>query len=422
MSFLKKDSELFLIPLAITCQFFACAGLCFMKTYAISHEIPCLTTFSTLIDTFLFGWLAFSFIGRICGAYFIGKYANKVSFFNIIRLITIGHILIALLVVTVCITGEDFYRAYQSFYLARFLYSALMLVTIILPALYLLSRYPESQHIMISTYIGVATFLGKFFAHILTSYVPTPHMQVWYWLPVLLSCLSLGIYTYVQKHTPLLIKKTEPLIKYPSTLTHKKVWAFTIGAACNAGISYYYSFLSPYLASIVIVKNYGLIWNQPPFYAALGLFLFPAAKICQKFGVLKTMSVSLISMFILGVSIPFMEISDTAYIISQIFFAFFLAGLLSPSLAILYQLFKNTHNMFDAIFWFSLGSSLSMLCLSIGSRIGFMLHFPLAGMWIFAANILMCLVGISTNSFSRKLIRFDGNKSSVHTSHSEEEA
>ena len=365
-----------------------------MKSNATSHVDPCSMNLSVLINTFMFGWLAFSFIGRVCGAYFIGKYANKTSFFNLIRLITIGHIFVAFLVVTVCITGEDFYSAYQSFYLARFLYSALMPVTIVLPAIYLLSKYPESQHIQISTYVALATFLGKFFAHILVSYVPAPHRQIWYWLPVLVNFASLGIYIYIHKHTPIIIKKTESIVKYPSTMIHKKVLAFVIGAACNAGITYYYSFLTPYLENIVIIQNYGLIKGQPPFYTAFGLFLLPAARVCQKFGALKTMSVSLACIFILGISIPYMDFSDTFHIASQIAFAFFLAGLVAPSLAIVYQLLKDAHNLFDSIFWVSFGSSLSMLCLSIGSRVGFVFHYPLAGMWIFAASILMCLLGI----------------------------
>lgn len=408
MSNIKKRLDLFLIPLAVACQFFSCAGLYFMKYYATSLGPLNSITLATLVNTFLFGWFAFSFIGRVCGAYGIGKYANKVNFFTLIRQITIGHIFVALLVATVCITGEDFYRAYQSFYLARFLYSALMPVTIVLPAIYLFSRYPDSQHIQISAYIAFATFLGKFLAHILVSYVPTPQKQIWYWLPVLASFVSLGLYTYLQKLSPIVIKKTEMIIKYSSTLIHKKILAFIIGAACNAGITYYYSFLTPYLANIVIVKSYGLIKGQPPFYIAFGLFLLPAIKICQKFGVFKTMVISLACIFILGIAIPYMNISDSVYIVLQIVFAFFLAGLVTPSLAVVYKLLKDTHNIFDNIFWVSFGSSVAMLFLAIGSRIGFILHYPLTGMWIFAANILICLLGIFAyvrfeKNFSRSL-------------------
>lgn len=393
MSNIKKNLDLFLIPTAIACQFFACSGLYFMKYYA-TNLWPFSITLATLVNTFLFGWCGFSFIGRVCGAYSIGKYANKVNFFNLIRQVTIGHILVALLVATVCITGEDFYHAYQSFYLARFLYSALMPITIVLPAIYLFSRYPESQHIQISAYIAFATFFGKFLAHVFVSYIPASHKQIWYWLSVLTCFVSLGLYTYLQKHTPRFMKKTETIIKYPPTLIYKKALAFVIGAACNAGLTYYYFFLTPYLANIVIVKNYGLIKEHPPFYIALGLFLLPATKVCQKFGVFKTMSISLACIFTLGISIPYMNISDSVYIVLQIVFAFFLAGLVTPSLAVVYQLLKDANNIFDSIFWVSFGSSLSMLFLAIGSRIGFILHYPLAGMWIFAANILMCLLGI----------------------------
>ncbi len=321
------------------------------------------------------------------------------------KLVTLGHIFVAILLVTACITGEDFYNNYQGFYLARFFYSALVHVTIILPAMYLLGRYPESQHILISTSIALAMFLGKFFAYIFSCYVPAC-MQTSYWIPVAVSSLSLGIYIYIEKHSQPSLNKTVTDIKYSPPSIHKNIFGMLIGAACNAGIFYYYFFLTPYLADIIILQNYGLIKGQSPFYTAFGLFLYPAAKICQRFGTLKIMTESLLGMLILGVSIPFMAISDLTYTVSQIIFTLFLAGLVAPSLAILYELFKNTKGMFDAIFWFSLGSATCMLCLGVGSRIGFAIHFPLLGMLIFATSIVMCLLGAFTYGHSKKFINF----------------
>ncbi len=381
-----------------------------MKSCGTSAISPSSISLPALAHTFIIYWFVFSFIGRIFGAYFFGKYADKTNFFKVMRLVAICHILLSLLIASVCITGDSSYHNYNAFYLASFLYSVLIPVTLILPAIYLLGRSPESQHILISTSIIFATFLGKIFAYIYVHSIPEQHLQVWYLLPVLSTFISLGIYNHVEKRTFVPVNKIKTT-KYLSAPIHKKLLALVIGAAGNAGITYYYSFLNPYLSDIVIVQNYGLIRGQLPFYAIFGLFLLPAAKICQNFGILKTLSISLTAIFILGISIPFMATSDFVYTLCQILFACFLANLAAPSLAILHQLFKNTKNQFDTVFWFSLGTSISMLCLGVGSRIGFSLHRPLAGLLIFAVIILMCLLGISTKSFSRKITCFEQNKS-----------
>lgn len=394
MLFFKKNSDLILIPLAVVFQFFSCSGLYFIRAYADQADpLSILTTVSTLTSTFLFSWFTFSFIGRISGAYFFGKYADKNNFFKVMRLVTLGHIFVAFLVVTICIIEEDLHNKYQVFYLARFFYSSVVHVSIILPAMCLLRKYPESQHVLISTYLALAMFLGKFFAYIFSCYVSSIYMHTWHWISVVGSSLSLGIYTYLEKYSGHFLNKIETNLTYSTPSIRKKTLAALIGAACNAGIYYYYFFLTPYLADIIIVQHYCCIKGQSPFYTAFGLFLLPSAKICQKFGIFNVMTGSLFGMLILGVSIPCMAISTLSYTTSQIIFALFLAGLVAPSLAVLYQLFKNTKGMFDAVFWFSLGSATCMLCLGIGSRVGFALNFPLFGMLIFATSITMCLVG-----------------------------
>ena len=404
----NKNAEFVLIPLAVFFQFFACCGTYFLKSCSTGAINPSSISLTVLAHTFLIYWVAFSFVGRIFGAYFFGKYADKVNFFKVSQLVGTLHILVSLFIVTVCIAGEHSYLNYNGTYAACFFYSSLMPVTLILPAIYLLSRSPESQHIFISTTLILATFLGKFFAYTLVHYTPAPRLQIWYWLPVFSGVLALGIYRYVEKHIPSAVHRTET-IKYSASSIYTKLLALAIGAAGNAGITYYYSFLNPYLTDIAIIQNFVLIKNQPPFYIAIGLFLLPAAKICQKFGALNTMSFSLTSMIVIGVLIPFFAISDFVYTIFQILFACVLANLMAPSLAIVYQLFKSTKSKFEIIFWFSLGTSLSMLFLGAGSRIGFSLHFPLAGMFIFAIIISVCLAGILTKSFSRKVKSLSDN-------------
>jgi hypothetical protein len=322
------------------------------------------------------------------------------------RFASVANILIAILVVTVCITGKDFYGSYKGFYLTRLLYSTLMAVIMILPGMYLLNRHPESRHILISASIILATFIGKIFAHSVVGYIPSVHMQIWYSIPVAASFLAWVIYIYVEKHSS--PPKNTKSITYSAPSSHKKVLALFFGAACNAGIVYYNFFLSPYLSDISIIKSPVMLGEQFSFFIACGIFLLPSVIICKKFGTLSTITLSLVGMLLLGISTPLFIFGDATYIVLQITFSFFLANFVSPSLAILYCLFKNTNNnMFHSIFWFSLGSSIAMLCMGIGSKVGFILHFPLFGMMLFMAIIASCLGMIFYyNAFGERFVNF----------------
>lgn len=351
-------------------------------------------------------------MGGVSGAYFFGKYADRNNFFKVMYSTSMVHIFFAVLIVSVCLTGKDFANNYQIFYLARFLYSFLGYVIIILPAIYLFKKYKDSKHILISAYIVLATFLGKSLAYAFFYCSPTSK-YVWYWLPVAGSFLSLGLYVYVGKYLSPSMKKVTAIFKYSSPSIHEKILGMLIGIACNAGIYYPHFFLTPYLRDIAMIQNY-TVKTQYLFYIAFGMLLLPAVKICQKFGVVKVMIISLSWMLVLGISIPFFPFSNQGFTALLIVFSFFLAGFVTPSFAVLHQLFKNAKDMFDVIFWFSLGSIISALCLGVGGRFGFIFNFPLTGMLIFSASILMCLIGIITYN-NLKILNFNNANASMLT-------
>lgn len=403
--------ELFFVSLAIFFQLFSRAGLYFIKSTATpSDSASMLMILSASNSTFLFCWFTLAFIGGVSGAYFFGKYANWDSFFKVMYFVSAVHIFIAVLIVSICVIEEDFANKYGVFFLARFLYSFSGHITIILPIVYLFKKYNESQHILISAYIALATLLGKSLAYGFF-YSGPKSMHVWYWLPIAGSFLSLGLYVYVGKYLSSMKQPMVPL-KYSAPSMYEKVLGMLIGVACNAGIYYPHFFLTPYLRDIIVIQNY-TIRTQYLFYVVFGAFLLPAAKACQKFGTLKMMTISLSWMFFLGVSIPFLPFSNQGFTILLIVFAFFLAGFVTPSFAILYQLFKNAKDLFDIIFWFSLGSIISALCLGVGGRIGFIFNVPLTGMLVFSASTVMCLIGIIIYKNSTRFISFNNTNASV---------
>lgn len=178
-------------------QLFCRTGLYFIKSTATpSDSASMLMILFSCNCAFLLPWFALAFIGGVSGAYFFGKYVNKNNFFKAINFISIVHIFVAVLIVSICVNDEDFSNKYQVFFLGRFLYSFFWHTTIILPAIYLFRKYKESQHILISAYIVLATLLGESLAYSFFYYGPK-FMYVWYWLPVAGGVLSLGLYAYI---------------------------------------------------------------------------------------------------------------------------------------------------------------------------------------------------------------------------------
>lgn len=294
---------------------------------------------------------------------------------------------------TIYTAGKDFYGSHTCFYFTRFLHSCLTFATIILPALYLFERQPASQHILISTYIILAKYAAKFFSRILVHYVPFSQIKILYFLSIVLPCLSLILYSYIAKHYPTVTSRPKVSKKYPALLKNKVFYVF-IGSVWNIGLHYYSSFILLYLKNVCVTETYIVIDEKFTVYLAYLPSLYLAAKICEKLGAFKMLVFSLFALLVLGFLIPLMATFSISYIVPQILFFFFSACLFPPILAFLGQFYKSTKSIFDTLFWFVLGSSISKLFMSFGSRLGFSHYFPLTGMWIFIAITLVCLTGI----------------------------
>jgi hypothetical protein len=76
-----KTKELIFIFLAIFCQLFASMNMSFLNTYLKGTQGYADVFFASDELRFIY-WMLLTIFGRIFGAYFIGKYADKFGFFK----------------------------------------------------------------------------------------------------------------------------------------------------------------------------------------------------------------------------------------------------------------------------------------------------------------------------------------------------
>lgn len=88
------------------------------------------------------------------------------------------------------------------------------------------------------------------------------------------------------------------------------------------------------------------------------------------------------------------------YIIYQIVFAFFFAGFLAPSLALVFLLFQNNQPFFNGIVWYYLGSSFSYVVgYFLSKQIGIFRHyFLLVSPLVFMGTL--CMIAIASAKLS----------------------
>ena len=152
----------------------------------------------------------------------------------------------------------------------------------------------------------------------------------------------------------------------------------------------------------IYVINYYRIGGTSICYVAQLLSLLPSVAICKKFGVLKTLTISLMCMLVLGTSIPFMSLTNESFFLLQCVLGFFSAGAFAPILMLLYSYYQNTKNLFATTFWFAVGATISTLIFSIVPLFTKSLNFAFSGMVVFIVCVLLSLIGANAIQSQKK--------------------
>ena len=249
MKISELKSDIFLISLAIFCQSFFYLDWSFIANsfYAISA-----TSSKHDVDTFLFSCFVVTFFGKIAGACFFGKCADKLSFFTVMQLMTAFSLCHSILILIIINFGEDFYIIYKSLYFLRLLRGCLPYATVILPAMYLFDRYSSSKRILAGTCIMLAYFLSRFVSsYAQVCYKPITDTKFFGFIGIALGCITFFIYAYLKKHSSSEFK-TEPTKKYSYTLGSRAI-CMLVGVGWNVGRIYHSYFITPYMKDIAVV-------------------------------------------------------------------------------------------------------------------------------------------------------------------------
>jgi hypothetical protein len=379
-------SDIFLISLAIFCQCFSYADWYFIKTI---FDVVDAKHAHLVIDDFLPYWFLIYFIGKLAGTYCFGKMTQSFSYFKITRFISFIYLAAVFLILVVLVRGQDFYSSYQTLYCACFLTSLPFYALTILSAMHLFDRHPSSQHIIIGTSIVFAIFSSRIIFRCLMNAVSHKYLIFSCIFTALITCLSLFIYAYVEKHS----STSHETIQKPSPFSFvQKLNCAFIGAGWNLGFSYYHYSLDPYMKNIYVIDHYTIGGTSICFIAQL-LGLIPAIAICKKFGVLKTFTVSLCCMLVLGTLMPFVGLTKESYLLLQCVLGFFSACGFAPILMLLYSYYQNTKNLFATLFSFAIGVTISTLIFSIIPHFTNSLGFSFGGMVVFIVCVLLSLIG-----------------------------
>ena len=154
-----SQKKLILFYVAIIFQFFSCIDFYCVNSYLQSSQqhSDVFYVFNKLDVSY---WLIACFLGRLAGAYAIGKYALRAGFFGSMHLISALFVVFTALFAVSCFSQDYSFDVDNKFYFFRFFYCFLQPAALILPSIYLLNTPPISGQAMISAGLVLAIFIA----------------------------------------------------------------------------------------------------------------------------------------------------------------------------------------------------------------------------------------------------------------------
>ncbi len=362
-------------------------------------------------ETFVFVWVAFTFFSKIIGAYTLGKHADSKGFLNAQKIIVTGYVVTTCLLYLCCLYIINFYTIKPVIVLIACFNVFLFPATFMFPIIYLMKNHDVSNHVRVGSLVILSALLGHELSYITLNYIVGYNLQI---MSGIFFCCSLlcGLVYYLGKAAILSLEKhvtqtqKNQLQPLPSYLA--KFLAMLIGGVCGAVVTHHYFFIAPYILNVLILKDSGHEQAHIFFYVTIGIFSVFVFKISDYIDRSKLMILSLLGMLILTLSINIYELSSIyVYVLYQTLLALFFVGFLSPCLALIFSLFKNTQPFFNSTVWFYLGVSFSFLSgYVLSEKFGpFNRYFLVVSPLVLNAGlclIAMLFIGLSANRLSLK--------------------
>lgn len=312
----------------------------------------CLSGYTNLKSNLLHlvDWVWIALIGRIIGAYILCKLALKLGFFHLMRVIVVLYIILALSVSSLNFTDVLLYKDVQFLFVFRFINALLIPAPSMLPSLFLLNQNPKKP-IMLSAYVCLAIGIGTILIFKILTIVEFCNG----WQNIMLCASVIGgiCYLFFEKHIPDDTPRTPPTTSNTSKLDFGKILLVAaFGGTCGITFGYHFAFIDKYVNAIILsgeCKNISFSY----YYYVLLISIIPVAKFIYRKNIFSPLKISVACINLIAIIIAITpEITLDSYIIEQVLFGILTAVLLVPCHALVYEIFKDTPNYFDGMFWF----------------------------------------------------------------------
>lgn len=346
-------------------------------------------------NSFFYFGLTF-LLGSVCGAFVIAKFANKINFLKLMRIISEVYVLVTFLAFLFSLSSLNHFKLQEGSYFITFCYAFLMPASLILPSFYLFTVNPLVQHIKVSTKLTFIIVSVGLFAYLFSYFF----IKFWYLVPFGASICSFFCYRYLENFFPS-VDLAEPENEILST--SQRIFAFLLGSAFSTYLVHHDQFFLSHITEYMFAKSLVDKYSEFIYFLPFWVLILPGARSYKNFGTLPTLHFSLASLFILIVYGIFVnDIGTTIYVIHQVLFSFSAALFAIPCLAILYELFKRAKNNLNIISWFTAGFSFSVFFSLARSKIEIYFQFLDASVYLFFIINIICLLGLFAYNFFEK--------------------
>ena len=257
------------------------------------------------------------------------------------------YILLALSVSSANFTDVILYKDVQFLFVFRFINAFLIPAPFMLPILFLLNQNPKKP-IMLSAYVCLAIGIGTILIYKFLSIIKFCNG----WQNIMLCASVIGgiCYLFFEKHIPDDTPRTPPTT---SKLDFGKILLVAaFGGTCGVTFRYHFAFVDSYVNNLIICGNCQNVSFAYYYYAIL-ISIIPVAKFIYRKNIFSPLKISAVGINLIAIIIAITpEITLDFYIIEQVLFGILTAVLLVPCHALVYEIFKDTPNYFDGMFWF----------------------------------------------------------------------
>lgn len=320
---------------------------------SINLEIsPLIDKFSKYEIEFMIYWMSIGLIAKILGAKIFGKFADKYSVNQALRICSSVHVVTGVFIVICSLTHAWFFAPNKFFYVVRFMQSSLELVALIFTAYLLFQTSNQISRIYISMLVPLTAGVGITISYYISYLINIYTLQSWYVLFIGISVLGFWCVMSGTKAPELRKNNISGVVL---KLDSPQCLVFTLGAACVSAIFNISFCVDRFVKDSVIVDNLWYLLSSVSFYAYTLIALLPAAFIARKIGMRLAMQFGLSGAIVTILAIYLLPFAKMFFLVASLLHLFFVALFFVCVLDVLYDAYLSVKSYTMPIVWFTLG-------------------------------------------------------------------